>query len=256
MTITYNAALVRWQGGHLYVDRSGSARQRELYIEMGGVADEDTARGIANQILGLYREARRTLAVQGQVRTVQQIPTVGYQLADRMTGAMLRSYTVSLDGDGLVAVTPEVDDPLQIRLAAINRQLQRAAAGAKSEYARPNIVSQDTSSGTDTEPPEFSLSGALTPGFSPAWRAGRPWWCSWLDVNLVAPGATATRVDVIREAGPSWSTVATATIPAGLSRGLAVVNEGWAAGQRLVIVCRTAGAGASDLTATLRGTMV
>lgn len=252
----YNAALVRYQGGHIYVDRSGSARPREVYIEMGGVTDREVATEIATSVLNLYRSANVTTAVAGPVRTSIQVPGVTYQLGDRVPGgAMIRSYTVALEGDGLVSVTPEFDDPLEIRAAAINRQLQRAASGIRSEYARPNITPVDTGQGTDTTPPEFSVSGAVTSSLSPAWRAPRPWWCSWLDVQLALAGSSATRVALLREVGSTWVGVAAATIGAGSKRGLAVVNEGWRTGERLVLVVEASGGG-SDLTATLRGTMI
>ena len=256
MTAQYNAALVRYQGGHLYVDRSGSARQREVYVEMGGVSDADVAERIARTILDLYRAERVTSATSGQIRRMDQVPGVQFQLADKVDGAMVRSYTVALEGDGLVSVTPELDDPLEIRAAAINRQLQRAASGIHSEYARPNITPADSGAGTDTTPPEFSQSDAVAVSISPAWRAPRPWWCAWLDVQLGTAGSTPTTVLLAREVGSTWVTVATATLAAGTRRAIAVVDQGWQTGERLVVGTKVAGTGAKDLTATLRGTMV
>lgn len=256
MIARYNAALVRYKNGHTYVDRSNGGRVREVFVEMGGVDDEQDAREIGARVLALYRSASVTRAVSGPVRTVAHVPGVSYRLGDRMGGNMIRSYSITLDGDGLVSVTPELDDPLAIRQAAIDRQLQRAAAGITSEYATPNITDPTTGASTDTAPPEFSVSGSLVPSLAPAWRAGRAWWCAWLDVAVLTPGMTATRVNLYREVGSTWNVVATAVIGAGASRALVVVNEGWTAGHRLTLAVATAGAGAADLTATLRGTMV
>lgn len=259
MSGRYNAALVRYQAGHVYVDRSGSDRPREVYLEMGGISDRSVALEIAGSVLDLYREANETTVYAGQVRDADQVPgTTTYQLGDTMGGAMVRGLAISLVGDGLVGIAPETDDPIEVRQAAINRQLQRAASGIRSEYAKPNIVDPDTGSGTDTTPPEFSLSGAISATFSPAWRAVRPWWCAWLDVQLRVPGSTGTRCYVLRSTtvAPGWEIVGEAVVNAGDTRGIGVVNRGWSAGQRLVVTVNDAGAGAADLTATLRGVMV
>lgn len=254
--IRYNAALVRYQGGHIYLDLSGAEKPRELYIEMGGVPERSVALSLTRRILALYQETNTTVAIQGEVRTTVQIPGVGYQLGDFIAGQMIRSYSIDLSGDGLVQVTPELDDRLARRQEILNRQVQRAGAGMQSEYGKPNIVGQEKGSGTDTTPSEFSLSGAITATFSEAWRAPRPYWMAWLDVQLVTAGTSATKVGVYREVGPGWVLVASAVIATGATRGLGIVNAGWDAGERLVLGVSVAGTGAADLTATPRGVMV
>lgn len=256
MTGTYNAALIRFQGGHVYLDRSGTARPREVYIEMGGIKHVETATAIGDEILALYRAERITEGIAGQVRTAVQVPTVGYQLGDTMAGSRLTSYAVSMEGDGLVSVVPEVGDPVEIRQAQIDRKLARAGSGMRSEYAKPNIVDPAQGAGTDTTPPEFSVSGEVVPSLSPAWRATRPWWCAWLDVQLVTAGSVPTKVQLLRGVGSGWVEVAWVGVAAGATRGIVAVNEGWPAGGRLVLTCQSSGGGAADLTATLRGTMV
>lgn len=253
----YNAALVRYQTGHTYVDRSDGGQVRELYLEMGGIADRQVAREIAARVLALYRSARETVAVSGPVRTSLHVPSgETYQLGDKMDGAMIRSYAVALEGDGLVSITPELDDPLAVREAAIQRQLARASSGLRSEWAKPNVVDPTAGTGTDSSPSEFSLSGQVVTSLSPAWRAPRPWWCAWLDVQLVTAGAGVTRVDLRKEVGGVWPLVAQAVLGSGDTRAIVAVNRGWAAGERLVLSVPEAAGGAADLTATLRGTMV
>lgn len=261
--IGYTAALVRWEHGHLYIDRTPPGeRRREVYLEMGSVSDREVAEDVANELLTIHAGLRTTFGLACQVRRDEQVPGVVWGLGDRMTDdgdpiGLVQSYTVTLVGDGLVEVTPELGDPVAVRLAGIARRLQRISSGASSEYARPNITDTTTAHGTDTTPPEFSLSGTVTESLAPAWRATRPWWCSWLDVQMRLPDVTApTVVQLLREtASGAWGIQATAVVPAGAKRGLVVVNRGWTRGQRLTMAVTSTGGFGEDLTASLRGVM-
>ena len=53
----------------------------------------------------------------------------------------------------------------------------------------------ETGSATDQIPPPFSLQ-ELVPSTSPPWRAIRPYWLAWIEVNLDEYGDTETVVKV------------------------------------------------------------
>lgn len=256
MTILRNAVLARYQGGHIYVDRSGGSNRREAFLDLGGIVHEETARGLCNRLLDQYATQRRTVAMEGPILAGDDAPGPAYTIGDRIAGDLITSVTVSLGDDGLATSVPTLNDEWDANMRALERQIARAGAGLVSEYARPTINRPDTGESTDTSPPEFSLDGPVTVTFSPAWRAIRPWWGAWLDVGVEVPGSTATRVVVARPNGSLWLAVADAVIPAGERRGLGRINRGWAVGQRLVLIVTTAGVGAAKLTASLRGTVV
>lgn len=252
----YNCALIRYEGGHLYLDRADGHRRRELYIELGGVKDADVALGFARRILANAATVYRSDAIEGTIATRDHVPTVGYGLGDLLAGKRLHGYTVSLTDEG-TSVVPELDDPWDLAEAALARRIKRTASGIVSEYSRPNITRPDTGKGTDSEPPDFSQDGPVAPTLSPPWTAERPYWCAWLHLKLAVPGTTPTSVGVGRLLpGPSIAVVAVATIPAGEREGLARVNAGWNVGEDLIVGVRSAGAGAQKLTASLRGVMV
>lgn len=256
-TALYNAILIRYDGGHVYLDRSGSAATREVYAELGQIADRDLVEQFGNRLLDSAAATRTSDAIEGTVLTDDQVPTLGYNLGDLVDGRRLHAYTATLTPEGYASIVPELDDPWDLRDAALARRIARSSPGLTTEYARPAITRQNKGGSTDTTPPEFSLDGPLTVSSSPAWRATRPWWCAWLDVNIETPGTTQTRVAVARPTSSgTWLSIATAVVPAGQRRGLARVNQGWTPGQRLIMVIPEAGDGAAKLTASLRGVMV
>lgn len=265
----HNAILARYQGGHIYVDRSGDDPARELYLALDNIRDEDTATALANKYLDAYAALRVSDAIEGMVLDLDQVPVAGYTLGDQLGGKRLNAYTATLvtsgAGEGLTSVVPEFDDPFDSAIATLNRQIARAGAGLTSEYARPVITTQATGADTDAEPPEFSLSGPVVTGISPLWRAKRPWWGAWLDVSVevadpVAPLTVVLgRFTAAGETGPSPATliaVAAVTLAPGKTRGLARINEGWRQGRSLLMAVTSSAGTAQNLTASLRGTMV
>lgn len=252
----YNALLIRYEGGHAYLDRADGHVRREAYLELGGVIDRDVALAYGLEYVRQWAGPRYSDAIEGTVLAADQVPTVGYNLGDLVGGKRLRAYTASLTGEGVTSIVPELDEPFDIADAALARRIARAGAGLVSEYARPNVNRQETGEGTDSAPPEFSIDGPVVSTLSPAWTAARPWWGAWLDVNIELPGASPTRVVVARNAGGLWRAVADCTVGTGNNRGLGRINAGWAIGERLAIIVPTPGLGAQKLTATLRGVMV
>lgn len=251
MSQVINTVLGRYEGGHVYVDRSGSEPQRELYVELGGVEDRNTAIGLCERIISERRTPGHAVVYGGYFEEPQHLPTQGFSLGDKVGGQMVLSYTLRSDDDG-TAVLPEFVRPVDQRLAALDRQIARAGAGLTSEYARPSIQPADTGTGTDTTPPEFSQDDVVV-GDSPAWRATRPYWCCWFDVNIENPGFSSTVVALSIPGGPD---VAVVTLLGGGGRGIARVNRGWKVGERMICRTITAGAGAKGLTASVRGTMI
>jgi hypothetical protein len=251
MTTVYNAVLVRYANGHTYVDRSNGAGRRELYIEMGGITDEDQARSLGAQFLALSRDEITTVAEQGIVRATDQIPGLAFGLADHIDGDMVQSVTSSLDGDGDAMVTMELGDSRRIRLEALNRQMQRAGAGMRSEFSAPARTEQDQGAGTDTTPPMWSQSGEAIVTISPPWYAPRPFHASWLELGAEEVGDLC-RVAIMR----NDTVVGTATLGNGDKRSVTIIDRGWQTGDRMVLWCQVAGDGVEGLSAAVRGTMV
>lgn len=254
---TANCALVRYEGGHLYVDRADGHSRREVYVELKGVRDRDHAHDIATEILQHHEEHRESLSIAGTVRSAVQIPTSGYALGDMMDGKVIVSLDITSDDIGEAKVIPTLGDPYDIWVENMNRRIARWASGSVSEWGSPVTSSQAQGTGTDTTPPEFSLSGAVVPTLSPAWTVPRPYQASWLAVNLRVPGASATRVRLYAtDLNGTTSTVTTATVAAGDDKVVVQVNRCYPAKWKLTLGCDLAGTGAQDLTASLRGAMV
>lgn len=251
MTVVWNAVLVRFAGGHTYVDRSNGAGRRELYLEMGGVVDEQNARELGAQFLALSRDEIRTLAQQGMVRSIDQVPGLAIDLADTISGDPVQSIASTLSGDGDVQVTVELGDARKLRLEAFARQLQRAGSGMRSEYSAPKVDGQAQGSGTDSSPPEWSQSGEAVISFSAPWHPGRPFQMGWLDLSCTTAGGS-TQVRVVR----NRRTIATCTLPAGRRRATPVIDALFPTGSELVLVCQVAGAGVEGLSAIPRGAFV
>lgn len=252
MTTVYNAVLVRYANGHTYVDRSAGAGRRELYLEMGGITDEDLARSLGVQFLALSRDELTSVAEQGTVRATDQIPGLAFGLADHIGGDLVQSVTSSLSGDGDAMVTLELGDARRIRLDALNRQLQRAGAGMRSEFSAPQRSTQEQGAGTDTTPPMWSQSGLAVETISPPWYAPRPFHASWLELGAEKAGTTPSRVAIMR----GDSVVGTATLGASDERSVTIIDRGWQSGDRMVLWCQVAGDGVEGLSAAVRGTMI
>lgn len=254
---TANCALVRYEGGHLYVDRADGHSRREVYVELKGVRDRDHAHAVATEILQHHEEHRESLSIQGSVQTAAQIPTSGYALGDKMDGKVIVSLDVTSNELGVARVIPTLGDPYAIWEEAMNRRIARWASGSVSEWGAPVTSSQTQGTGTDTTPPEFSLSGAVTTTLSPAWTVPRPFQVSWLSAGLRVPGASATRVRLYTtDTNGSTTTVGTATIAPGDDKVVVTIDRCFPAKWKLILGCDLAGTGAQDLTASLRGAMV
>lgn len=249
--VVWNAVLIRFAGGHTYVDRSTGHGKRELYLDLSQILDEDHARSIGARFLALSTDSLENLALQGQVRELDQVPGLSYQPGDRIDGDMLHGMTLTLAGEGDVQVTSDLGDERTLRLERLNRQVQRGASGVVSEYSAPKTSGQATGTGTDTTPPEFSQEQA-TLALSEPWTAPRPYHASWLQVVLTAPGVTTTQVDLMRDA----TRVGTVALSAGDRKGVAIVNRGYVTGQELRMRTVLAGTGAAGLTASVIGTMI
>lgn len=251
MTIVYNAVLIRFANGHTYVDRSNGAGRRELYLEMGGIEDEQLARQLGAQFLALSRDEITTVVQQGQVRAIDEVPGLALSLADTIDDRMVQSLASSITGDGDAQVTVELGDARKQRIDALTRQLQRAASGMRSEFSAPAIDGQDQGQGTDTTPPAFSQSGAATVTFSPPWIAPRPYHMAHLELAATIPGG-ASKIRVMR----NRIYVGEGVLPTGDLRAVRIIDRGWNTGDEMILVCSVAGAGVSDLSATPRGTMI
>lgn len=263
MTTVWNAVLIRYggpTGGHTYVDRSDGAGRRELYLEMGGVTDETLARSYGAQFLALSRDEITTLAQQGQVRSISEQPGIGLSIGDHTPdGDMIQSIAAQLTGDGDAQLTVEVGDARRSRLDALNRQLQRAGSGARSEYSAPKLDAQVQGTGNDSPPPTWSLSGELTGSeVSTSWVAPRIFHWSWMELILGTPGSTFSRVELRRRVTGSRAleTVGSARIEAGDERSVTIWNTPVRTGTEVLLVVTHAGTGAKDLSAIPRGAMI
>lgn len=252
MTVVFNAVLVRYAGGYTYVDRSHGAGRRELFLQMGGVVDEQLARQLGAQFLALSRDEIATVVQQGHVRSIGEVPGIGVELGDKIGANMVVSVTSSLALDGDAQVTLELGDARRARIEALNRQLQRAGSGMKSEYSAPAIKDQAQGSGTDTTPPGFSQSGDIVPAISAPWVAPRGYHLSWLEMACAIPGALGSKVEVYR----NRVKVGEAVLPAGRLRSVTTINRGWRTGDELVLYLSVQGIGTQDLSVTPRGAMI
>lgn len=261
----FNCILARYEGGHIYVDKSNGAPKRETYINMLAVKERNVATSLALEILEIANRTYQSEASDGVVKAQSQIPYVGWSLKRRLGGTgenkMVTGFTATQTDDGFASVTLELDDPLRVGAASLLRKIERISRGAASEYGTPHIHEQTRGGSTDSTPPGFSISGLLTQSserVSPLWVAPRGFWCSWLQVQLRVPGTTRTRVAVARRSQDSpWSTsVASVILPPGIYNGIVVVNQGWSAGEGLYLAVPEVGNAATDLSVALRGNMI
>lgn len=256
MTTTANCILLRYEGGHVYVDESDGDPRREQYVEMRGFRDRDHAISVARQILAAGREENLTTTTSGTVRSDTQIPTHAYRIGDKIDGEMIHALTTTSSENGVVTVSPELTSRYSSRQEAISRRLQRAAAGVTGEYAAPSINSQEQGSGNDSAPPDWSLS-AVVESLAPAWIATRPFWLSWVEATIEETGTGITRVTLLRELrGGTWQPHGTIALSGGVDRVVAPINIGFPVGSKLTWVVPDAATGALNLTISPRGAMV
>lgn len=254
--ITQNTILIRYEGGHVDVDLSESNARVETYLQLANVRTREGAVGLGRQRLARLREDLRTVAFSGKVRSADQALGIGYRLGDRFDGPMISSVQIDQDVNGVITITPEVDSPVQVSEEALQRQVDLIAAGITSEYANPNTDKQKEGTGTDTTPPPFSLSGELTTGFSPIWKAPRPFHWSWAECVLKTAGSTPTLIQLHRVIPGGTSVMRSAVIEPGDTRLVEPWNIGIPVGQEVLLVVPVTGDGAADLTVTPRGAMV
>lgn len=152
MFSTTSRVLIRWARGLISVGSGGG----EQFIEMAGVQDYEQARKLGEDVLAAHRTRRATKAVTGHVHTPSQQPGAGFYLADRLDGLVVQSIELAADEESNTVVTPELGDPLEHRLAAVERRIARASSGATSEWASPFPPDQQAGDKMDTTPPVFN----------------------------------------------------------------------------------------------------
>lgn len=251
---TWNAVLIRYAGGHTYVDRAAGATRRELYIEMQQVTDRQQARELGAQFLAITAEVSTTTAVQGLVRSIDSVPGAGFQLMDKVGGETLQGMAFTLTPTGGAQVNLELGDARQAKLDALARQVQRAGTGTTSELAAPRTSSPVQGSGSDSYPPPFSCNGdKLTTRMSPPWPCPRPFMLSWLEAEVREAGWGSTRGIVVREPRTGANELlGSVTIKGGDKRAVAVIGKMVMPGDVIYMGFPTEG-GVKDATLTMRG---
>ncbi len=252
---TVNCLLLRYDGGHVYIDRSGSDLRSERYVEMKGFRDRDHAIAVGEQILDNAADGRLRVTQSGPVRSSFQVPGSNFRLGDAFDGDIVTSFTITQDNDGNLTVTPELLSSFEAKGAAMDRRLARAAAGVTGENAAPVIDRQETGSSIDSTPPEWSQS-SVEVATSPAWTATRPYWLSWLEVTVEGGAATTVVVGRRRKGTSAWHDLGSATVSSSNERVVTKIHEGFRVGDQMRMSTILAGSGAANLSASPRGAMV
>lgn len=244
------AILIRWAKGHVYVGEKG----HEVFYNIPGITSKEQAIEIGNKIRTVLKLVKTTTALSGPALHGNQAPGAGGMYpGNKMAGSLITSVTVTL-GEDYTTVVPELNDAVTLRLEELDRMVQRAAAGTKSQWSSPTISRQGIGSETDSTPPEFTIDGILSvQRYSPIWKATRHWRCAWLDCNVrkAGWGDTSIMVAKVFDTG-AVVPVKTVVIKAGKKRGLARVNHAWAPGEELILAVTRPG-GVEALTVSLRG---
>lgn len=256
MTVIKNTILARYDLGHVDIDKSNGTGRVEEYLELASARTRSGAVDLATQRLKVLKTDRTTLAYEGQVRDEAQALGTGFALGDKLDSDMLVSINISVDEYGNITAVPELNDPLYLAEEALDRKIQRIATGITSEYAAPNRDSEPEGSGTDTTPPAFSYSGPLSPTLSPTWTAPRPYWISWLELEISEFAAhTQVGVQIFKVKNAVPTLLGTCNIETGDYRAVATIDKGLKVGETIAMYVAEPG-GAANLTATIRGTMV
>lgn len=151
MFSTTTRVLIRWARGLISVGDEG----REQFIEIAGVRDYEEAKLLGESLIEAHKGQRGTTAVTGHVHNPDQQPAGGFYLVDKLNGQRVESISIGMDEEGYTVVTPELGDPLAHRLAAMNRRLAKASAGATSEWASPYADRFAQGEKIDNTPPTF-----------------------------------------------------------------------------------------------------
>lgn len=246
---TYNAVLLRTKKGHRYV--GAESGRRELYLQID-TDDVDMAIDLAERYLAAKNENEETYGIEGTVLNESQIPGAAYRLADTIGGERMTTYSVTTGTGATAVVTPGLTDPVNDELESIERTIRRLGGDKlKAEWAQPEVDPQETGSSTDQVPPPFSLQ-ELVPSTSPPWRAIRPYWLAWIEVNLDEYGDTDTVVKVRR----NGEILASCTMAPGIDHRLIRVNQGYKPRDSMTMQLTVAGRYAAKLAMVPRGTLI
>lgn len=254
---TWNAVLIRYAGGHTYVDRANGGVRRETYIEMQQVTDRQQARELGAQFLAIMGESSSTTAAQGVTRSFEPVPGAGFRLLDTVGGELVNGMGFTLTADGGAQVNLELGDQRQQRLDALARQVQRSGLGTTSELAAPRTNSPAQGGGSDSFPPPFSHNGdRMTSKLSPPWPCPRPFMLSWIELEVKEAGWASSRAIVVMDpkSGPNRQ-LGSVTLPGGDKRAVAKVGKMVMPGQVLYFGFPLEG-GIKDATLTPRGAFV
>lgn len=153
-----DTVLIRWADGFVCVPESAGGRER--YIEVRGITNRDDAIALGEELLAAYAGTRATTAVSGHVWNASQQPGDGFYVADKMDGQFVQSINIGMDDEGYTVVTPELGDPVRVRLAEVERRIARAATPVQSEWASP-YPEIKTADPIDTSIPQFTWRGTL-----------------------------------------------------------------------------------------------
>jgi hypothetical protein len=148
-----DCVLIRWRDQFVAVPETAGGRER--YIEVRGISDRDEAIALGEALLEAYNGTRGTTAVTGHVHNGSQQPGGAWWLGDKMDGQIIQSISVNIDDEGYTVVTPELGDPLRLRLDEMDRRIARAATPVQSEWASP-YPEVKTADPIDTTIPTFT----------------------------------------------------------------------------------------------------
>ncbi len=154
-----DTVLIRWADGFVCVPERAGGRER--YIEVRGITNRDDAIALGESLLEAYQGTRGTTGVSGHVHNSAQQPGSGFYVGDKMDGQFVQSIQIDIDDEGYTVVTPELGDPLRIRLDEVERRIARAATAVQSEWASP-YPEIKTADPIDTSIPQFSWRGTRT----------------------------------------------------------------------------------------------
>lgn len=154
-----DTVLIRWSDGFVAVPERAGGRER--YIEVRGISNRDEAIALGESLIEAYSGDRGTTAVTGHVFNGSQQPGGGFWLGDKMDGQMVQSININMDDEGYTVVTPELGDPLRLRLEELERRIARAGTPVQSEWASP-YPEIKTADPIDTTIPTFT--GSYAPG--------------------------------------------------------------------------------------------
>lgn len=252
----WTAALVKYDYGHRYVegDPNGNSPygRRETYIQMGGIADTDLVDSLTLRLLAGRSTPLTSRALTGVLLDDSEIPGVDYVIGDKMDGGMILGLTIAEDVDGIISITPELDNRVKLREEEVNRILARMAAGGNTANAHPATKDRFGGGTSNDLPPEFTHDGTLTVSISPAWIVKRPFQSCWLEASLTTAGSGPTVVSIASDT----TVVGNCTLGSGIKRAAAVVNRTWVPRERLVLGITSVGAGASKLQLAVRGALI